>query len=262
MHKLGIHGKACIPLLLGFGCNVPACLACRIMETERERFITGLLAVFVPCSAVTVIVAGLAGRFLGMGWAFSLYLLVFLIIFVVGKLAAIITPGEPTELIMKMPSYKLPNFKAIILQTWIRLKEFIYIAGPIVIVSGIVIEGANAVKLLGQVNNFLTPITSYWLGLPPVVGVLLIFGILRKELILVMLASLLGTTNFALVLTKAQMFTLTLVSMLYIPCVATIAALAREFGWKKSLFVSLLKIAIAIVVSGLMLRLLMWLGLL
>jgi len=78
MHKLGIHGKACIPLILGFGCNVPACLSCRIMETQRERFITGLLTVFVPCSAVTVIVAGLVGKFLGIRFALGLYLFVFL----------------------------------------------------------------------------------------------------------------------------------------------------------------------------------------
>jgi ferrous iron transport protein B len=256
MHKLGIHGKACIPLILGFGCNVPACLSCRIMETQRERFITGLLTVFVPCSAVAVVVAGLVGKFLGIYWVLGIYFFVFLIIFVIGKIASIITPGEPTELIMEMPSYKLPNIKTIALYTWFKLKEFVYVAGPIVIISGIVIEGASAAKLLSPISDFLSPITSKWLGLPSATGILLFFGILRKELILVLLASVLGTTNFALVLTPAQIFILALVSMLYIPCVATIAAIYKEFGWKKALLITLLKIALAIIVGGLVLRLL------
>ncbi|MBU0744058.1 MAG: ferrous iron transport protein B [Gammaproteobacteria bacterium] len=256
MHKLGVHGKACIPLILGFGCNVPACLSCRIMETERERFITGLLTVFVPCSAVTVIIAGLVGKYVGVGWALGLYLLIFLIIFIIGKAAAIITPGEPTELIMGMPSYKLPNMKAIAFQTWFRLKEFIFIAGPIVIISGILIEGASLLNLLAPISNFLSPITAGWLGLPPAIGILLLFGILRKELILVLLASILGTTNFILVLTKTQLLILALVSMLYIPCAATIAALYKEFGWKKTLLITFLKIALAIIVGGLALRVL------
>ncbi|EKE01431.1 MAG: hypothetical protein ACD_21C00132G0002 [uncultured bacterium] len=256
MHKLGIHGKACIPLMLGFGCNVTACLSCRIMETQRERFITGFLAAFIPCSAVTIIVFGLVGKFLGIGWALSLYLFVALIIMALGKLIAITLPGEPTELIMEMPDYKQPNFKAITLQTWFRLKEFIFVAGPIVIISGIIIEGMNAAKWLPIISNFLSPITVTWLGLPAATGVLLILGILRKELILVMLASILGTTNFAAALTPIQILVLALVSMLYIPCVATIAALSNEFGWKKALGITAFKIIFALAVSGLMFRLL------
>lgn len=256
MHKLGIHGKACIPLLLGYGCNVPACLSCRIMETQRERFITGFLTTFVPCSAVTVIILGLVGKFIGRGWAFALYLFNFLIIFILGKLISKILPGESTELIMEMPDYRRPHFKTVILQTWFRLKEFIYIAAPLVIISGIIIHGFYLTGWLTFISNFLNPITVKWLGLPSITGILLIFGILRKELILLMLATLLGTTNFAQVLNPSQMFTLALISMLYIPCVATIAALAKEFGWKKTISITLFKIILAIFLGGIMLRLL------
>lgn len=256
MQKLGVHGKACIPMILGFGCNVPACLACRIMGTQRERFITGLLSVFVPCSALTVVVAGLVGKFIGLGSVIGLYLLIFLLIFLLGKLAAVITPGESTALIMEMPNYRSPNIKTILFQTWFRLKEFIYIASPLVIVSGIIIEGAYQANLLAPINSFLSPLTSGWLGLPTATGILLIFGILRKELILVMLASILGTTDFTKVLTQPQMLVLALVSMLYIPCVATIAALYQEFGWQKALLITLFKISLAIVAGGLMSKLL------
>lgn len=124
-----------------------------------------------------------------------------------------------------------------------------------------IIEGLNALHWLHHISNFLKPITVTWLGLPMATGILLIFGILRKELILVMLASLLGTTNFASILTPTQMLVFALVSMLYIPCIATIAALKKEFGWKKALGTAVFKIAFAIIVSGLVLRLLNFINL-
>lgn len=256
MHKLGIHGKASIPMLLGFGCNVPACLSCRIMETERERLTTGFLVTFIPCSATSVIIMGLVGKFVGIGWAFGLYFLSLFAILGLGKLASKILPGEPTGLIMEMPDYKIPNFKTVILQTWFRLKEFIYIAGPLVIISGIIIKGIYFAGWLPSIANFLSFITVKWLGLPAITGILLIFGILRKELILLMLATLLGTTNFIQVLSPVQMFILALVSMFYIPCVATIAALWKEFGWKKALGITGFKIVFAITIGGLVFRLL------
>ena len=256
MHKIGVHGKACIPLILGFGCNVPACLSCRIMETERERFLTGFFTTMIPCSAVTVIIMGLVGKFVGLGWAFGLYLFAILMIFIIGKIFSKILPGEPVELIMEMPDYKNPNLKTVILQTWFRLKEFIYIAGPIVIISGLIINGIHLIGWMPYIANFLSPITVEWLGLPAITGILLIFGILRKELVLVMLATLLGTTNFAQVLSPLQMFTLALVSMLYIPCIATIAALWKEFGWKRALGITAFKIVLALFIGGLALRLL------
>ncbi len=256
MHKIGIHGKACIPLILGFGCNVPSCLCCRIMETERERFITGFLTTFIPCSAVTVIIMGLVGKFVGIAPAFGLYFLAILTIFGLGKLASKILPGEPTELIMEMPDYKMPHFKTVILQTWFRLKEFIFIAAPLVVISGLVIKFLQIAGWLDLIATILSPITVGWLGLPVVTGVLLIFGILRKELILVMLATLLGTANFAQILTPAQMITLALVSMFYVPCIATIAAFRQEFGWRKALAVTGFKILFAIGIGGIVYRLL------
>ncbi|MEM3193746.1 MAG: nucleoside recognition domain-containing protein, partial [Candidatus Bathyarchaeia archaeon] len=101
----------------------------------------------------------------------------------------------------------------------------------------------------------LSPITVWWLGLPEITGVILIFGVLRKELTLIMLASLLGTTNFQSILTPLQMFIFALVVMLYIPCVATIAACAREFGWRRALIIALVEILFAILAGGITYRL-------
>lgn len=251
MHKIGVHGKACIPLLLGFGCNVPACLSCRIMETQRERFIAGFLTTFVPCSATGVVIMGLVGKFVGLPCVLGLYIFVFLVLAILGRLISKLLPGEAVELIMEMPDYRTPNLKTVMLQTWFRLRGFICIAMPFVVISGVIIEGLYLLGLLNSISDFLSPITVKWLGLPEITGILLIFGILRKELIIVMLATLFGTTNFIQVLNPIQMITLCLVVIFYIPCIATIAVLYKEFGWKRALIISVFKIFFAILVAGL-----------
>jgi ferrous iron transport protein B len=256
MHKMGLHGKAFIPMMLGFGCNVPACLGCRIMETQRERLLAAFATTLVPCAATTVIILGLVGKFLGVQWALALYLFNLLIIFVLGRLAFRVVPGEPTALIMEMHDYRWPHTKTVLKQTWFRVAEFIKIAFPLIIVGSFVLKLAEVSGILENVAAVLSPVTVVWLGLPAITGITLIFGVLRKELSLVMLSALLGTTNFALVLSPVQMVVFTLVAMLYIPCIATIAALVKDFGWKKSLFITVFEIVFAILVGGIAFRLL------
>jgi len=106
------------------------------------------------------------------------------------------------------------------------------------------------------ITAVLSPVTVAWLGLPAITGITLIFGVLRKELMLIMLATLMGTANFALVLTPVQMVVFTLVAMFYIPCIATISALVREFGWRKATFITVFEIVFAIVLGGVAFRLL------
>lgn len=256
MHKMGLHGKAFIPIMLGFGCNVPACLGCRIMETQRERLLAAFVTTLVPCAARTVIILGLVGQFLGIQYAFLLYIFDLLIIFVLGRLAFKIIPGEPTALIMEMSDYKTPHLETILRQTWFRLVEFIKMAFPLIIIGSVVLKFADIYGLLEPIANALSPVTVTWLGLPTITGITLIFGILRKELALIMLATLLGTTNFAAVLTPIQMIVFTIVAMFYVPCIATITALLKEFGAKKALLITVFEIAFAIAIGGAILRIL------
>ena len=257
MHKIGLHGKAFIPVMLGFGCNVPGCLGCRIMETERERLLTAFVVTLVPCAATTVIILGLVGAFVSIQWALALYIINLLIIFLLGRLAFKALPGEPTALIMEMHDYRVPHLKTVLKQTWFRLMEFVKMAFPLIIVGSLVIKMIEILNLLEPIANVLSPVTVTWLGLPAITGITLIFGVLRKELTLIMLATLLGTTNFAQVMTPVQMIVFTLVAMLYIPCIATIGALVREFGWKKALFITVFEIVFAIILGGIAFRLLM-----
>ena len=258
MHKIGLHGKAFIPVMLGLGCNVPGCLGCRIMETERERLLTAFVVTLVPCAATTVIILGLVGAFVSIQWALALYIINLLIIFLLGRLAFKALPGEPTALIMEMSDYRMPHLRTVLKQTWFRLAEFVKMAFPLIIVGSLVIKIIEILNLLKPIANFLSPVTVTWLGLPAITGIALIFGVLRKELTLIMLATLLGTANFAEVpdFGPVQMIVFTLVAMLYIPCIATIAALVREFGWKKAYLITVFEIVFAILVGGIAFRLL------
>ena len=256
MHKMGLHGKAFIPVMLSFGCNVPGCLGCRIMETTRERLLTAFVVTLVPCAATSVIILGLVGAFVGIEWALALYIINLIIIFVLGRIAFKALPGEPTELIMEMSDYRIPHMRTVAKQTWFRLREFIVMAFPLIIVGSFVIKIAEVANLLDPIANIFSPVTVAWLGLPAVTGIALIFGVLRKELTLIMLATLFGTANFAQVMTPVQMIVFTLVVMLYIPCVATIGALVKEFGWKKAWLITVFEILLALLVGGIAFRLL------
>ena len=252
MHSLGVHGKTIIPMILGFGCNVPACAGCRIMETEREKKISIALTSLVPCAAVMTVVLGLVGRYLGFFWVLILILINFSVIFVVGRILNKTLPGQCTELIMEMHEYRLPNYAVIFKQTWVRTKEFIFKAMPIMVLLGIILEVLLIFNALEPINVILSPVTVLWLGLPAITGVFLIYGILRKELTLVLLLILANSLNITLLelLTPIQMIVFSMVSMLYVPCFATVIILAKQTSWKYAIQISLLEIFLALLIGG------------
>jgi len=246
MHKIGLHGKAFIPMILGYGCNVPACIGCRIMETERERFLAGFVVVLIPCAATTVIILGLVGRYVGLHVALALYLFDLLLIFILGRIAFKALPGEAVGLIMEMPPYKRPSLRNVLLKTWSRTKDFVYIAFPIIIAGSVVIEGLKVFGVMDHMVSLMSPLITGWLGLPAVAGIPLIFGILRKELTLILLAELLPLES----LTPVQMIVFSLVTMIYIPCIATIAACVREFRWRRALAITFIDVGLAFLLGG------------
>ncbi|MFH0851113.1 MAG: ferrous iron transport protein B, partial [Candidatus Bathyarchaeota archaeon] len=261
MHAIGLHGKAFIPVMLGFGCNVPAVLGARIMETERERLICAFVGSLVPCAARSIVIMGLVASYLGFRWALLLYLIDFVLIFILGRLAYRVAPDEPVGLIMEMPGYRLPSLRTTTQRTWFRLRGFIYEAFPVMVAGNLVIQVAAAFGLLRLVEGALSPVTVGWLGLPAAAGVVLIFGVLRKELTLILLGSLMGSTDFASFLSPVQMFVFAFVVMVYVPCISTIAALVKEFGAKNAAIISLTEIAVAVLLGGVILRLLNFAGL-
>jgi ferrous iron transport protein B len=256
MHKIGLHGKALIPLILGYGCNVPAIRACRIMETKRERLLAAFAITFAPCAARTILILGLVAAFVGSAWALALYAIDIAIIFVLGRIALKVVPGQSTGLIMEMHSLKIPSLSVVEKQTWVRTKSLIYIVFPTYIAGSALVQILYAVGVLRPLSDALSPLTVAWLGLPAIAGILLILGVVRKEFILLAAVAVFGSTNLALFLTPVQLITLALIGMLYLPCLSTIAVLAKEFGWKTAATISIANFATAMIAGGVVSRLL------
>lgn len=236
MHRLGLHGKSVIPFVLGYGCSVPAVLATRILEDERDRLITAALAVMIPCAARTVVIFGLVGRFLGPWLAFALYLGNILVVALAGAVLARIFPATGPGLIMEIPPYRWPAVRTTLGKTWLRLREFVKVAWPILVGSSFVLALAEALEWEPYLNAA-ARVFTWPLGLPPAAGVPLIFGVLRKELALLLLAQALGTEDFAAVLSSSQMLVFTVFTIFYVPCLATVGALLREIGGRRTLLV-------------------------
>jgi len=245
MHRIGLHGKAFIPLILGYGCNVPACIGCRIMETDRERLILGFLIVLVPCAARTVVILGIVGKYLGLLAALSLYAFNLIVIILLGRLLNRSLPGEPIGLIMEMPDYRLPMLKPVLFKTWFRTRDFIYVAFPLIIAGSFVLELVRISGLIWAISDFASPFISGVLGLPKLTAIPLIFGILRKELTLIMLIELFKSSELNLFLTPIQMVVFSIITIFYIPCIATVAACLREYGLKRTLLISFASIFLA-----------------
>ena len=256
MHRMGLHGKAIIPLILGYGCNVPACYSCRIMETPKQKLLAAFLVTLVPCTARTVVILGLVAVFVNIWWALALYVLDILLIIVLGRLAFKVVPGESVGLVMEMPDYHAPSLAVVLKQTWARTRSLVWIVFPAYIIGSAVLQAVYAAGLLSPVNALLLPVTVLWLGLPAVIGITLVFGVVRKELTILTLAVIFGTTDFGAVLSPVQLIVFALVTMLYIPCISVILVLASEFGWKRALAISALEVVLAIAVGGIVFRVL------
>ena len=256
MHKMGLHGKALIPIILGYGCNVPAIQSCKIMETRRERLLAAFAITFAPCSARTIVLFGMVGLFVGIQWALLLYVVDIAIIFGLGRIAMKAVPGKSTGLIMEMSSFKWPPLKVVLKQTWTRTKSLIYVVFPIYIIGSALVQALYVYNVLTPISNALSPLTVWWLGLPAAAGVLLILGTVRKEFVLLGAVAIFGTTNLVLCFSPVQLVVMALVAMLYIPCISTVAVLGKEFGWKAATIISLANIAAAVLIGGLAFRLL------
>jgi len=244
MHLLGLHGKSIIPFILGYGCSVPAVMSTRILESPRDRLVVSMLAVLIPCSARSVIIFALVAYALGPYWALGVYFFNLMVIGVLGRVSTWILPEVSPGLLMEIPEYRLPTWANVLRKSWHSLKEFIVVAWPILIVGSLGLSLLKFYGLEAPINAVFKPFTAL-LGLPAAVGTTLIFGIMRKELALVMLTEALGTTQITATLSLTQLLTFTIFVLFYVPCASTIAALSREIGWKGATVATLCSLALA-----------------
>ena len=251
MHRLGLHGRAVIPMVVGFGCNVPAILATRAMGSRRERLILAtLITIAVPCSAQTAIIIGTVGNHAGALWALAIYLVLGALLLVLGFAMHRTIKFEPTGLFVEIPDLRMPSAKQTAIKTYIRIKEFLTIAFPLLLGGSIVLEVLMAMGALQKIVDPAEPFMTVVLGLPAVAVVALVFGILRKEMALQMLMVLFGTSELATVLSSEQMFVFALVMAVFMPCIAALAVLVKEFGLRSTVVVALASISLALVLGA------------
>jgi ferrous iron transport protein B len=250
MHRLGLHGEAIIPMVIGFGCTVPAVMSLRILKTRREQTIAAFLISMVPCSARTVVIAGIVAAFVGILWAFSIYIIVFILLILTAVMLSRITPGEQFGMIVEMSPLRKPKVHLVLAKSWLRIKEFLFIAMPLLIITSI---GLGLLQFFGLTDAFqrmVGPITSSLLGLPGYAPTALLFGIFRKELAFETLAVLAGTADLGSVMTSAQLYTFAIVNVLFIPCTSTLAVLYRQVGIRITAIISVYTVFLGIIIGA------------
>jgi len=249
MHRIGLHGKSVIPFILGYGCSVPAVMATRILEFPQHRFTVSILTTMIPCAARITIIFGLVAFFISPNAALVIFALNILVVAISGKILSTLYP-EPGSLglILEIPAYQLPPLQNTLKKSWYRIREFIVIAWPILIIGSALLALIEYGGIERYINWFLSPLT-HLLDLPVSVGTTLIFGLLRKELSMIMLTQALGTNQVLTVMTKTQVMVFTVFVTFYIPCLATIAALWKEIGKKGALLAILFTLSVAIILA-------------
>ncbi|MGM0365624.1 MAG: ferrous iron transport protein B [Actinomycetota bacterium] len=260
MHRMGLHGKSFIPLVMGFGCNVPAIMATRTLEERKDRLLTILIIPFISCSAKIPVYILLAGAFFGGRAAlviFSLYILGILAAVGTSKLFhRIFFKGLSKPFVMELPPYRLPTLKGAMIHMWEKGSEFLKKMGTIILVGSIFIwllgalpvgvDYASQQSFAGRIGMFLSPVLRP-LGFGWIESVALLFGFVAKEIVVGTFGVVLGAseTGEGLVsairnlMTPLKAYTFLVFTLLYTPCLGTVAAIKRETGSYKWTFLSI-----------------------
>jgi len=242
MHRVGLHGFAIIPVLLGFGCNVPGIMATRVLESKRERFIAStLISIAVPCAALQAMIIKLLGGF-GMGPLFIVFAVLSTSWVIIGFILNKILKGYSPELVLEIPSYRWPPFNIIFSKLWMRVKEFIVDAFPLVILGVLFVNLLHTFRFLDSVSKFFEPVMRTLLGLPNEAVFPLLVGFLRKDIA----AGLLIPLN----LTLKQLIISCVVLAMSFPCIATFIIFLKELGLKYLLAATAIMIMATLLAGG------------
>ena len=244
MHRIGLHGYAVIPALLGLGCNVPALLATRILDSRRERFIVAtMISIGVPCVSLQAMIVGLLGPF-GMRYVALVYLVLFLVWLALGFILKSFTRGVVPALLTDIPPYRPPYMKTLLIKFRMRSLGFLKEALPVVIIGVAAVNLLYALGILNGLVRITSPVVTRLLGLPPEAVLAIVIGFLRKDIGVGMLAPL-NMTIKQLVIGSTTL-------AMFFPCVATFVVLFRELGPLDTLKSIGVMILTALVVGGLL----------
>jgi len=256
---LNLSGQAMIPMLLGMGCTVPATTATRILESRADRMKVIALLTVIPCSSRTAIILGVVGHFAGILPALGIYMIALLLMIGIGLLFKR-SSFSPSPLLLELPPYRLPVLRGVILKSWLRMREFVYVVIPLLIIGGASYGLLKWFGLEGVLFDPLRFITVGWLHLPKEAITPLVYGFLQKDLVLAMLSSVFGTTNLSSVMTPIQLFTFGMASTFQVPCVVAFGMIAKELSWRWAIMLTIMALATGLVLSGLVLRIILLCG--
>jgi ferrous iron transport protein B len=244
LHRLGLHGYAVIPVLLGFGCNVPGILSTRVLESKRERFIAStLISIGVPCVPLQAMIFGLLGSFSGI-YVGGVYLVLFSVVVILGIILNRILPGYSPELLIEIPPYRFPPLSILGKKLYFRIKGFLIEAIPIVLLGVLAINILLYFGLMNYVTGIFAPVIQGLFGLPKEAVIALIIGFLRKDVAVGMLAPL-G-------LSVKQLFIATTLLAISFPCIATFIVMLKELGLKYLALATLIMIVVSVTVGSIL----------
>jgi ferrous iron transport protein B len=244
MHRLGLHGYAIIPTLLGLGCNVPAVMATRILESKREQFIAAtLISIAVPCAALQAMIFGLVGA-RGVQYVAIVYGTLFIVWIILGVILRFAVRGFTPELLIEIPPYRLPMWWAMFQKVWMRVSGFLKEAIPIILGAVLVINVLYFFGVFEAIASFTAPVVTNFLGLPEEAVTAIVIGFLRKDVALGMLAPL--------ALSAKQLVVGSVVLAMFFPCIATFVVLLRELGVVNMLKSTGIMIAAALITGGIL----------
>lgn len=246
--KLGLNGRAIIPIILGFGCVTMATITTRILGSKRERFIaTMLLGLAIPCSAQLGVIAGMISA-IGPVY-FTVYIATIILVFVLaGTLLNQVMPGESTDLLIDIPPLRMPRFKNVLSKTYTKSVAFLKEASPLFVIGAVLITFMDHFGILLTIQNAIAPLTEGFLKLPKEVATAFIMGIVRRDFGAAGLFKLAedGMLNAAQTLISLVVITL------FVPCIAAILVIFKERSWKESLLIWFGSMFIAFLVGGML----------
>jgi len=244
MHRLGLHGYAIIPMILGIGCNVPGAMALRLLENRREKFIAAtLMAVAIPCMAQIAMIVGLVGE-RGGGYVAMIFGILLSVLVIKGLIMNRVMKGKSPEILWEIPPYRLPQPGAVIKKLWMRVSRFLQEAVPYVLLGVFVVNILYMFKVIDLFSWFFSPVLTGMWGLPKETMSAMLIGFLRKDVAVGMLGPM-GLTTKQLVIACT-------VLVIYFPCMATFVVMVRELGIRDMLKAAGIMILTAITVGTIM----------
>jgi ferrous iron transport protein B len=250
MIKVGLNGRAVIPMILGFGCVTMATMTTRLMGTKRERTIASfLLSLAIPCSAQLAVLATMLGP-LGLGYTALFVGVLALVYGLTGMAMNKMLPGQSSDLLIDLPPLRLPRLANVLQKTWLKSKMFLAEAGGIFAAGSLAVAALNAWGVLDRLQASLAPITQGWLGLPKETANAFIMGFVRRDF---------GAAGlYDMALTPHQTMVALMTITLFVPCIASIMILLKERGRKEGVLIWVADLALAIFLGGVFHRLMFW----